>query len=115
MPPTGALPAEDISILRAWIDQGGEYEVDIKEAQPPKPVDPKLKTMITAARNQDLKRLRKLITATPALAKGQDAGGSSVLHHAAAFGTKEMLELLLTMEQTSTRVTPAVQPLCTGQ
>ena len=50
MPPTGALPTEDISILRAWIDQGGEYEVDIKEAQPPKPVDPKLKAMITAAR-----------------------------------------------------------------
>ncbi|HEX2523362.1 MAG TPA: ankyrin repeat domain-containing protein, partial [Terriglobia bacterium] len=95
MPPTGALPAEDISILRAWIDQGGEYEVDIKEAQPPKPVDPKLKTVITAARNQDLKRLRKLILPTPALAKGKDAGGSSVLHHAAAFGTKEILDLLL--------------------
>jgi len=96
MPPTGALPVEDIGILRAWIDQGGEYEVDIKEAQPPKPVDPKLKTVITAARNQDLKRLRKLLAGTPALAKGQDAGGSSVLHHAAAFGTKEILDLLLT-------------------
>ena len=95
MPPTGALPTEDISILRAWIDQGGEYEVDIKEAQPPKPVDPKLKAMITAARNQDLRRLRKLIAANPALVKGQDAGGSTLLHHAAAFGTKEMLEVLL--------------------
>ncbi len=95
MPPTGALPAEDISILRAWIDQGGEYEVDIKEAQPPKPVDPKLKAMITAARNQDLRSLRKLVAANPALVKGQDAGGSTLLHHAAAFGTREILELLL--------------------
>ena len=24
MPPTGALPSEDIGILRAWIDQGGK-------------------------------------------------------------------------------------------
>ena len=95
MPPTGALPAEDIGILRAWIDQGGEYEVDIKEAQPPKPVDPKLKAMITAARNQDLRRLRKLVAANPALVKGQDAGGSTLMHHAAAFGTREVLELLL--------------------
>jgi hypothetical protein len=69
MPPTGALAAEDISLLRAWIDQGGEYEVDIKEAQPLKPVDPKLKAMITAARNQDLRRLRKLVAANPALVK----------------------------------------------
>lgn len=95
MPPTGALPTEEIGILRAWIDQGGEYEVDIKEAQPPKPVDPKLKAMITAARNQDLRRLRKLVAANPALVKSQDAGGSTLLHHAAAFGTREMLDLLL--------------------
>src|SRR5689334_23283956 len=95
MPPTGALPAEDIGILRAWIDQGGEYEVDIKEAQPPKPIDPKLKATITAARTQDLRSLRKLVAANPALVKSQDAGGSTLLHHAAAFGTREMLELLL--------------------
>lgn len=95
MPPTGALPAEEIGILRAWIDQGGEYEVDIKEAQAPKPVDPKLKAMIAAARNQDLRLLRKRVAANPALVKGQDAGGSTLLHHAAAFGTREMLEFLL--------------------
>jgi ankyrin repeat protein len=95
MPPTGALSAEDIGILRAWIDQGGEYEVDLKEPQAPKPVDPRLKAMITAARNQDLRRLRKLVAANPALVQARDAGGSTLLHHAAAFGAKEMLELLL--------------------
>src|SRR5215831_6745461 len=28
MPPTGALPDEEIGILRAWIDQGAEFRTD---------------------------------------------------------------------------------------
>ena len=36
MPPTGALSAEEIGILRAWIDQGGEYgDVTIEEKEHP--------------------------------------------------------------------------------
>ncbi len=96
MPPTGALPPEDIGILRAWIDQGGEFaEVEIKETGAVKPVDAKLKAMIAAVRNQDLLRLQKLVAANPALVKGQDAGGSTPLHHAAAFGNSAIMELLI--------------------
>ena len=35
MPPTGALPAEDIGILRAWIDQGAEWgDIDLAPQEP---------------------------------------------------------------------------------
>jgi ankyrin repeat protein len=96
MPPTGALPAEDIGILRAWIDQGGEFaDVEIKEKEAAKPVDPQLKAMIAAVRNQDLRRVRKIVGANPALVRGQDAGGSTALHHAAAFGDAAIMEMLL--------------------
>src|SRR5438105_9857662 len=42
MPPTGALSSEEIGILRAWIDQGGDFaEAVFTEKQASKPVDPK--------------------------------------------------------------------------
>src|ERR687886_671206 len=43
MPPTGALSAEEIGTLRAWIDQGAEFRNDVAaDAPPPPPVDAKL-------------------------------------------------------------------------
>ena len=37
MPPTGPLSPEEISILRAWIDQGADFRTEIAEAAPPPP------------------------------------------------------------------------------
>ena len=72
MPPTGPLAAEDIGILRAWMDQGGEFgDVEIKEAVAAKPVDPQLKALIAATRSQDLTRLRKMVAANRRLVQGQ--------------------------------------------
>ncbi len=96
MPPTGPLAAEDIGILRAWIDQGGEFgDVEIKEAVATTPVDPQLKALIAATRSQDLTRLRKMVAANRRLVRGQDAGGSTPLHHAAAFGNVGAIHVLL--------------------
>jgi mono/diheme cytochrome c family protein len=49
MPPTGALTADEIGILRAWIDQGAEFRTDVVEA-PVTPTDPKLAAAIDANR-----------------------------------------------------------------
>ncbi|MBI4903193.1 MAG: ankyrin repeat domain-containing protein [Acidobacteria bacterium] len=96
MPPTGALAAEEIGILRAWIDQGGEYgDVSMEEKERPvKPVDPRVKELIRAIRGQELK-VEILLQARPALVKSEDAGGSTPLHHAAGFGSRNSLKRLL--------------------
>src|SRR5215468_7278361 len=48
MPPTGALPDEEIGILRAWIDQGAEFRTQVHDEAPQKPVDPRLAALIMA-------------------------------------------------------------------
>ncbi|MBI2686199.1 MAG: ankyrin repeat domain-containing protein [Acidobacteria bacterium] len=93
MPPTGPLSAEEIGILRAWIDQGVDFRIEIHEDPPAKPIDPKLAALITAIRSSDNAAVEKL--AAPSLVNAADAGGSTPLHHAAAFGTMETMKLLL--------------------
>lgn len=95
MPPTGPLETEEIAILRAWIDQGADFGVaDLKEEKP-KPVDPKVTALIAAVKARDLRAIETMLRTNPGLAKGTDSGGSTALHHAAAFGTTTILEALL--------------------
>ena len=96
MPPTGPLPAEDIGILRAWIDQGAEWgEIELEPQEPPKSLDPKLKALIVAVRGQDTAAVKKLLHEDTELAKGKDHSDSTLLHHAAGFGNTETIKLLL--------------------
>jgi ankyrin repeat protein len=95
MPPTGRLSDEEIGILRAWIDQGAEFRTEVNDKMPPKPVDPKLKTIITAVRSGETDVVRKLLAASPELVNARDVAGSSLLHHAAGFGSIAMMKLLL--------------------
>ena len=95
MPPTGALTDEEIGILRAWIDQGAEFRIEIAEEAPPQPVDPKVAAFISTVRSGDRQAVEKLIAADPEIVNATDAAGSTALHHAAGFGTLETVKLLL--------------------
>jgi ankyrin repeat protein len=95
MPPTGPLSDDEVGVLRAWIDQGAEFRTEIRAEAPPRPVDPKLAAAIAAVRSRDRATLEKLIAADSALAKATDAGGSTLLHHAAGFGTPETVTFLV--------------------
>ena len=95
MPPTGALPTEEIALLRAWIDQGADWRLEVKEEAPPKPVDPQLQSLIAAVRAGDQAAVSKILNAHPGLAPAQDNGGSTLLHHAAGFASAGMMQLLL--------------------
>jgi ankyrin repeat protein len=94
MPPTGALSEEEIGILRAWIDQGAEFRIEVGE-EVAKPVDPKVAALISAVRSGDTHQVEKLLAANAELVNARDAKGSTPLHHAAGFGTVAMMELLL--------------------
>ena len=95
MPPTGPLSAEEIGILRAWIDQGPDFRTVIRPDPPPAPVDPKVAAVIAAVRARDRATLESLLAADPALVTAKDAAGSTPLHHAAGFGTIDSMTLLL--------------------
>jgi ankyrin repeat protein len=95
MPPTGALSPEEVGVLRAWIDQGADFRNDTAEEAGPKPIDPKLGALIPTARSGTADQLRRLLAASPDLVNATDAAGSTLLHHAAAFGTAETMMLLL--------------------
>src|SRR5437660_6171142 len=82
MPPTGPLSDEEIGILRAWIDQGADFRIDVQDDAPAKPVDPKLAALITAARSGDTEAVGRLITATPDLVSAHDRAGNTPLQHA---------------------------------
>src|SRR5260370_20997105 len=46
MPPTGPLSDEEIGLLRARIDQGADFPIQVQAEAPPKPVDPNLAALI---------------------------------------------------------------------
>ena len=93
MPPSGPLTPEEISILRAWIDQGVDFQMDIKDEAPPKPIDPKLAALINAIRANDTRAVEKALT--PSLVNAADPSGSTPLHHAAGFGNLAIMKALL--------------------
>jgi ankyrin repeat protein len=95
MPPTGPLSDDEIGILRAWIDQGADFRIAVREETPAKPVNPKVATFIASVRSMNAEAVEKLIAAEPALVKATDRAGSTPLHHAAGFGSTAMLKLLL--------------------
>jgi ankyrin repeat protein len=95
MPPTGALLGEEINVLRAWIDQGADFRNDVAEEAPPRPIDPRLATLLAAVRSGSRARAEPLIDANRDLVKAIDPAGSAPLHHAAGFGSVEVVTLLL--------------------
>jgi len=95
MPPTGALPEEEIAILKAWIDQGADFRTEVKEEKPPAPIDPKVTSFISTVRTGTASDVEKLLAADKSLVNSKDAMGSTALHHAAAFGQLATVKLLL--------------------
>lgn len=95
MPPSGPLSDEEIGILRAWIDQGADFRIQVQNDAPAKPVDSKLAALIKAVRSSDTKTIERLIAASPGLVNGHDLAGVTPLQHAAGFGNLATMKLLL--------------------
>jgi ankyrin repeat protein len=95
MPPTGPLSATEIDLLRAWIDQGADFRMEVQPDAPPKPIDPRLAALIHAVRTGTPDRVEELLKQNPALINAQDQTGSTPLHHAAGFGSVAVMQVLL--------------------
>jgi ankyrin repeat protein len=95
MPPTGALLPDEIGLLRAWIDQGADFRNDVADEAPPRPIDPRLATLIAAVRSGSTTQAEAALATHRDLVNAADPGGSTPLHHAAGFGAVETLTRLL--------------------
>ncbi len=96
MPPEGEpLTVAEIGLLRAWIDQGADFRNDVAAELPPKPIDPKLAEVIAAVRSKSRSNVEMLLKANPELLEATDNAKSTLVHHAAGFGTVETLQWLI--------------------
>jgi ankyrin repeat protein len=93
MPPTGALPDSQVSIIKQWIDEGAEWPDSVAGDVAPTPVDPAAAALMEAIRLGD----RETITAQAAgdAVKQRGPNGATPLMYAALYGDASLVRTLL--------------------
>jgi mono/diheme cytochrome c family protein len=95
MPPTGALSADQIATLKAWIDQGAEWPDQFAGEPPTFPVDPEAAQFIGFIRDGERDAAERLVRRSPRAARTRGAGGSTALMFAALYGDVALMKQLL--------------------
>src|SRR4051794_23621908 len=95
MPPTGPLPADEVQILKAWIDQGVPWPDAVSGEVPTPPVDRASEALADAIRRGDRVAIEQALNTTPRAAAGRTAGGSTPLMYAALYGDAALVTRLL--------------------
>lgn len=95
MPPTGPLSAEEISTIKAWIDQGAEWPDALSGETPPPPPDAVASRMMEALRRGDRKAFQQLLRDEPDHINKRGPAGSTPLMYAALYGDLDSVRRLL--------------------
>lgn len=95
MPPDGPLSKEQISIIKAWIDQGAPWPDDRAGDAPATRVDPRATRLMEALRGGDHQAFAKILQDDPASAKFHGPGGSTPLMYAVLYGDIDEVRQLL--------------------
>ncbi len=94
MPPPGPLTSEQIGVLRAWIDQGAEWDVEISSG-PARKVNLNAKKLFDALRDGDMAGAQERLDQEPGLIDASDADGSTPLMYAVLYLGPEEVKTLL--------------------
>src|SRR5262249_33732430 len=94
MPPTGALSADKIAVIKAWIDQGAEWPDALAGDAPVVPPDPAAVELIAAIKKGDRSRFSATRNANPAASQRKGMGGVTPLMPAALDGDVAQLQHL---------------------
>jgi ankyrin repeat protein len=95
MPPTGPLRAEQINIIKTWIDQGADWPDSLaNEAELP-PLNPKAVAMVEALRAGDLPGFMKSVAEDAKLLNARGPEGSTPFMYAVLYARVKTLEQLL--------------------
>jgi ankyrin repeat protein len=95
MPPIGALSAEQIATVKAWIDQGAEWPDELAGDTPSIASDSQSVRLMDALRRGDHATFEKTLRQNPKAAKGQNSSGSTPLMYAALYGDARAVQMLL--------------------
>jgi ankyrin repeat protein len=95
MPPTGALPPEEIATIKAWIDQGAAWPDALSGEAPTPARDPLATALLDALRRGDRRGVERTLNRTPAAARAAGTGGITPLMYAALYGDATSLQQLL--------------------
>jgi len=95
MPPTGALPADKIEILKSWIDQGAPWPDEVAGDVPPTVADPRAARLIESLRSGDRAAFNRQLREDPKAANLKGRVGSTPLMYAAVYGDVDAMKALL--------------------
>jgi ankyrin repeat protein len=97
MPPGGFLKADQVAIIKAWIDQGADWpDALANEVDRPAP-DVRAMAMVDSLRNNDFAAFMKAAEAQPALLNARGQGGATPFMYAVLYSNAATLTRLLKM------------------
>jgi ankyrin repeat protein len=95
MPPTGALPADKIEIIKAWIDQGAPWPDEVAGDIPPTVADPRAARLIESLRSGDRAAFTRQLREDPKAANLKGRVGSTPLMYAVLYADAQAMKALL--------------------
>ncbi|SNT06778.1 Squalene-hopene cyclase C-terminal domain-containing protein [Granulicella rosea] len=95
MPPDKPLTAEQVDLLRRWIDQGADWPDSLSNEAEPKPLNPDAIAAVDLLRDNQLPAFLKLVSATPALLNARGPEGSTPFMYAVLYTGAATLDQLL--------------------
>ena len=95
MPPQSPLSAEQISLIKTWIDQGADWPDALSGDVVSSPPDPAVVRMMHALRDGDRQQFARTLREAPASVNAKGHGGWTPLMYAALYGDAEAVRLLL--------------------
>ena len=95
MPPDGALPASQIAILKAWIDQGAEWPDEHAGEVPPPAPDAAATAIMQALVAGDRARFERLVAGNHRAVNRKGPGGATPLMNAVLYGDAAAVRTLI--------------------
>jgi len=95
MPLTGGLRAEQIQLVKQWIDEGAEWPDDLAGGTPPPSPHPTAVRLADALRNGDRRTFDLIRAETPKAGGLNGLAGSTPLMYAALYGDADAVRQLL--------------------
>ena len=95
MPPTGALPPDQINLIKTWIEQGAEWPDALANEADLPPLNSRAIAMVDALRTADRTSFMKSVAQDPTLLNARGPEGSTPFMYAVLYTDATMLEQLL--------------------